>query len=224
MPNSNKPVVGVLALQGAVSEHMHLIRACGAEAREVKRSKDLVGIDGLIIPGGESTTIAKLTGAEAFDAIMDDIKERAVAGMPVYGTCMGSIFLAKEIEGSTQGRLGLMDIKVRRNAFGPQKFSSERLVAIPELRNEPFNAVFIRAPIILSCGADVNVMASIEEGIVMARQRNLLVTSFHPELTSDTLVHQYFVSMVLEKSDSRSKCLSDACPQVLVAASPSSRF
>lgn len=224
MVDSGKLVIGVLALQGAVSEHMHLLDACGAEAVAVKRSKDLEGIDGLIIPGGESTTIAKLTGVEAFDAIMDDIKQRAIAGMPVYGTCMGSIFLAKEIEGSDQGRLGLMDIKVRRNAFGPQKYSSEREVSIPQLRSVPFNAVFIRAPIILSCGADVNVMASIDEGIVMARQGNLLVTSFHPELTDDTLVHKYFVSMVAEKSDSRSKILSDACSQVLVSASPGPRF
>ncbi len=198
MAVSRKPVVGVLALQGAVSEHMRLLDACGAEAVEIKRSKELGRIDGLIIPGGESTTIAKLTGVEAFDAIMDDIKKRAVAGMPVYGTCMGSIFLAKDIEDSTQGRLGLMDIKVRRNAFGPQKFSSERLVVIPELRNEAFNAVFIRAPIILSCGSTVTVLASIDEGIVMARQGNLLVTSFHPELTSDTLVHEYFLSMISE--------------------------
>lgn len=197
MPTS-RPVVGVLALQGAVSEHMRLLDACGAHPVEIKRSKELAAIDGLILPGGESTTIAKLTGAEAFDAIMDDIKERALAGMPVYGTCMGSIFLAKEIEGSNQGRLGLMDIKVRRNAFGPQRFSSERQVPIPQLRDEPLNAVFIRAPIILYCGPGVNVMASIDECIVMARQANLLVTSFHPELTDDALVHRYFLSIIAE--------------------------
>ncbi|MBX9876857.1 MAG: pyridoxal 5'-phosphate synthase glutaminase subunit PdxT [Candidatus Obscuribacterales bacterium] len=199
MPTT-RPVVGVLALQGAVSEHMRLLDACGAHPIEIKRSKELAAVDGLIIPGGESTTIAKLTGAEAFDAIMDDIQERALAGMPVYGTCMGSIFLAKEIEGSNQGRLGLMDIRVRRNAFGSQRFSSEREVPIPQLRDEPFNAVFIRAPIILSCGPSVNVMASIEEGIVMARQNNLLVTSFHPELTDDALVHRYFLSIISENN------------------------
>lgn len=209
-----KPVVGVLALQGAVSEHMRLLDACGAEAVEIKRSRELTAIDGLIIPGGESTTIAKLTGVEAFDAIMDDIKERALAGMPVYGTCMGSIFLAKEIEGSNQGRLGLMDIKVRRNAFGPQRFSSERAVSIRQLRDEPFNAVFIRAPIILSCGTGVNVMAAIEEGIVMARQGNLLVTSFHPELTIDTLVHQYFISMINDTGN-LPKSVPDACLQAI---------
>lgn len=216
-----KPIVGVLALQGAVSEHMRQLDACGAHPVEVKRSKELSVIDGLIIPGGESTTIAKLTGAEAFDAIMDDIKERALKGMPVYGTCMGSIFLAKQIEGSNQGRLGLMDIKVRRNAFGPQRFSSERAIAIPQLRDEPFNAVFIRAPIIQSCGQDVNVMASIEEGIVMARQDNLLVTSFHPELTDDTLVHQYFLSMITDKIF---RSQSDVCRPVLVSASLRTQF
>lgn len=209
MPSSG-PVVGVLALQGAVSEHMRLLDACGAHPVEIKRSKELAAIDGLIIPGGESTTIAKLTGAEAFDAIMDEIKERALAGMPVYGTCMGSIFLAKEIEGSDQGRLGLMDIEVRRNAFGPQRFSSERQIDIAQLRDEPFNAVFIRAPIILSCGQGVSVMASIEEGIVMARQNNFLVTSFHPELTDDTLVHQYFLSIIAEQNNCF-RSLPDGC-------------
>jgi 5'-phosphate synthase pdxT subunit len=124
------------------------------------------------------------------------IKERAQSGMPVYGTCMGSIFLAKEIEGSHQGRLGLMDISVKRNAFGPQRFSFETMVKIPVLGEEPLHAVFIRGPVINSVGADVEVLARIEQGIVMARQAHYLVTAFHPEITSDTRVHQLFINMV----------------------------
>ena len=190
-------VIGVLALQGDFAEHKRMIETCGAQSRLVKHAEQLQGIDGLIIPGGESTTIAKLT-ANDDAAIFDAIISRAQAGMPIYGTCMGSIFLAREIEGSPQGRLALMDIVVRRNAFGPQKYSREEEVAIPALGEEPFSVVFIRGPIILSAGPKVQVLASVEEGIVMARQDNLLVTAFHPELTEDDRVHRYFLNMVAE--------------------------
>lgn len=196
------PVIGILALQGDFAEHAQMLRQLGAETRLVRRAEEIEQLDGLVIPGGESTTIARLT-ERADDTIFDTIVRRAQSGMPIYGTCMGSIFLAREIEGSSQGRLALMDIKVRRNAFGPQKFSSEREVEIPALGSEPFNVVFIRAPIIVSCAPDVQILARVEEGIVMARQGNLLVTSFHPEITEDTRVHQYFLTMVEESLTAR---------------------
>lgn len=189
------PLIGILSLQGSFAEHEDMLKRAGAKTRLVRRADEIEDLDGLVIPGGESTTIAKLT-ERADDTIFDTIIRRARAGMPIYGTCMGSIFLAREIEGSAQGRLALMDIKVRRNAFGPQKFSSEQLVEIPALGEQPFNVVFIRAPIILNCGENVSVLAQVEEGIVMARQDNLLVTSFHPELTEDLRVHKYFLDMV----------------------------
>lgn len=203
-------LIGILALQGDFAEHAEMIRRCGAEAVLVKHGHQLDAIDGLIIPGGESTTIAKLTatlpsvvssrdGASAkSNDIFDRILDRAKGGMPIYGTCMGTIFLAREIEGSTQGRLALMNIKVRRNAFGPQKFSREEAVSIPALGPEPFPIVFIRGPIITGVGAGVDVLASVPEGIVMARQGNLLATAFHPELTDDLRVHEYFTTMVQE--------------------------
>lgn len=187
--------VGVLALQGDFAEHAFMLEKCGARAIQVRRASELDMIDALVIPGGESTTIARLTLGYN-DPVFDRIKDRAGQGMPIYGTCMGSIFLSREIEGSTQGRLALMDIRVRRNAFGPQKNSFESLIAIPDLGSEPFPAVFIRGPIIVTCGANVRVQARIPAGIVMARQDNLLVTAFHPEITGDLRVHQYFLSMV----------------------------
>jgi 5'-phosphate synthase pdxT subunit len=192
-----KPLIGVLALQGDFAEHARALEQCGAKTVIVRRSSELASIDGLVIPGGESTTIAKLA-LETDDPIFDTIKEKAVSGMPIYGTCMGSIFLAREIEGSSQGRLALMDIKVRRNAFGPQRHSFERLLPIPALGVEPFDAVFIRGPVIVSCAPSVHVMARVEEGIVMARQGRLLVTAFHPEIVEDRRIHRYFMTMVEE--------------------------
>ncbi len=189
--------IGVLALQGSFAEHIAAIEKCGAHAVDIRHSWQLEDVDGLIIPGGESTAIAKLTGDNP-DPIFDTIKKRINSGMPVYGTCMGSIFLAKEIEGSAQGRLAAMDIKVRRNAFGPQRNSFETSLAIAVLGQVPFPAIFIRAPIVVSAGEDVQVLARVEEGIVMARQKNLLVTAFHPEITDDLRVHKYFLSIVEE--------------------------
>lgn len=188
-------VVGVLALQGDFAEHAEMLASSGAQAIQVRYSHELEQLDGLIIPGGESTTVAKLTKKEN-DDLIDAIHTKSSSGMPVYGTCMGSIFLAKEIEGSSQGRLGLMDINIRRNAFGKQKESHERLLNIPQIGQTPFEAVFIRAPIILSCGTNVSILCQTENGIVMARQDNLLATVFHPELTSDPRIHQYFLSMI----------------------------
>lgn len=220
--SNDKPVIGVLALQGDFAEHMAMLEKCGAEVVTVKHARQVADLDGLVIPGGESTTIAKLTGVESLDDIFAKIRDRALSGMPVYGTCMGSIFLAKEIEGSSQGRLALMDIKVRRNAFGPQKFSSQINLPIPELGIAAFPAVFIRAPIVLEASPLVKVLCQIEQGIVMARQDNLLVTAFHPELTKDLSIHQYFVSMARDycrgvKSDSTVPLAVSGLKQVVVA-------
>ncbi len=195
--------IGILALQGDFAEHLQAIEHCGAQGSLIRRSGQLDDIDGLIIPGGESTAIARLTHSDStiFDTIHNKIKD----GMPVYGTCMGAIFLASEIEGSTQGRLGLMDIKVRRNGFGPQKASFESNVDIPCLAangstNPPFHAVFIRAPLILSCASKVEVLAKLDQttdsDIIMARQNNMLVSTFHPELTGDLRIHRYFLAMI----------------------------
>ncbi len=196
--------VGILALQGDFKEHLEAIERCGAEAKLIRYADELATIDGLIIPGGESTAIAKLTSWSA-DPIFEAIRTRALAGMPIYGTCMGSIFLAKEIHGSTQGRLSLMDISVVRNAFGPQKASFETDLEIGCLGSEPFPCVFIRAPIIKNVGANVSVLAQMEQGIVMARQENLLVTAFHPEVTNDNRVHEYFLSMIEEFASRKAK-------------------
>lgn len=202
-------VIGVLALQGDFAEHIKMLEQCGVSAIAVRYAEELDLIDGLIIPGGESTAVAKLTdegSAPIFSAIKAKIAPSEKIGasssssssMPVYGTCMGSIFLAKEIEGSSQGRLAVMDIKVKRNAFGPQRRSFESDLKIDALGAEAFPSVFIRAPVIVECGAAVQVLSAIDEGIVMARQDNLLVTAFHPEITDDLRVHQYFLGMVRE--------------------------
>lgn len=201
--------IGVLALQGDFAEHVHMLKACGVSASEIRHSWQLKDVDGLIIPGGESTAIAKLT-SDNDDPIFDTIRQRALGGMPIYGTCMGSIFLAREIEGSKQGRLALMDIAVKRNAFGPQRFSFETFVDAPVLGDEPFHAVFIRGPIINSVGPEVEVMASVEQGIVMARQGHYLVTAFHPEITDDTRVHEYFIEMVKESKSKSSSAAASA--------------
>jgi pyridoxal 5'-phosphate synthase pdxT subunit len=198
------PRIGILALQGDFKEHVLKLRALGAEAFEIRRAKQLDEIDALILPGGESTTIAILESAEADFAkdnpnhigIFDAIKLKAESSMPIWGTCMGSILLARDIEGSKQGRLALMNISVRRNAFGPQRFSSEVPLSIPKLGEETFPGVFIRAPLITSTGKEVEILGQIPEGVVMARQGNYLATVFHPEVVDDTRVHDYFLGMI----------------------------
>lgn len=198
--------IGILALQGNFSEHAQRFAELGAEPILIRYSEQLSQIDRLVIPGGESTCIDKLTaaGSGVDTRIFSLMKERIEGGMPVWGTCMGSIFLARNIEGSSQGRLSLMDIEVRRNAFGPQKFSFELPLPIPCLSNQPFLSVFIRAPLFLSTGKEVEVLATLptDESFgelaglaVMARQKNMLATAFHPELVSDKRVHSYFLSI-----------------------------
>ena len=190
-------LTGILALQGAFREHGQILNRLGVPNREIRQLKDLDGIDSLIIPGGESTTIGKLLNDLG---IMEPLLDKIDAGMPVYGTCAGLILLAKDIENSDQPRLGRMDIKVRRNAFGRQVDSFEADLPIPVLGEEAFPAVFIRAPIILGYGPDVQLLCDIEqEGErrpVAVRQGNLLATSFHPELTNDARIHEYFLNMI----------------------------
>lgn len=186
--------IGVLALQGAVAEHIRSITAAGAEGVSIKRVEQLETIDGLIIPGGESTTIGKLMRKYGF---IDAIREFSASGKPLFGTCAGLIVLAKEINSGEEAHLGLMDIKVARNAFGRQRESFETELAVKGIE-EPIRAVFIRAPLILEVGTGVDVLSTYNEEIVTARQGHLLVASYHPELTDDYRLHQYFVEMVKE--------------------------
>jgi pyridoxal 5'-phosphate synthase pdxT subunit len=185
--------VGVLALQGDVVEHLAALRRAGAAPVEVKTSRDLVDVDALVIPGGESTTVMKLLNRFSLDR---PIVVRARAGMPVWGTCMGMIVAAREIAGVDQPTLNLIDITVRRNAFGRQNESAEIDLAIPALGEAPFPAIFIRAPWIERSGPGVELLAQRDGHAVMARQGNVLATAFHPELTDDLRVHRYFLEML----------------------------
>jgi pyridoxal 5'-phosphate synthase pdxT subunit len=185
--------IGVLCIQGAVREHVAALQRCGVEAICVKKEEQLAEIDGLVIPGGESTTIGKFI--ERF-GLAPALRLFIEQGKPVYGTCAGMILLAKEVEGSQQFLLQAMDITVARNAFGRQKESFEEDLPIGVLGEKPFRAVFIRAPLITRHKEEVEVLAVCRGEIVAARQRNILVSSFHPELTEDQRMHQYFVDMV----------------------------
>ncbi len=188
--------IGVLALQGAFIEHEAMLKRLGVEAIEVRLPRDLDGAAGVIIPGGESTTIGKL--AVQYNLI-EPLRELAKSGRPLWGTCAGLIFMAKDV-GREQPLLGLMDVTVQRNAFGRQVDSFEANISIKGVDGDkPFHAIFIRAPLIESVGAGVEVLARVEkdtaEVIVAAQQGNLLVTSFHPELSNDDRFHRYFVKM-----------------------------
>jgi 5'-phosphate synthase pdxT subunit len=198
------PRIGVLALQGDVREHLRRLESLGARAVGVRRERELAQVDGLVLPGGESTTIAKL--AAAFD-LLEPLRTAVKAGLPVYGSCAGMILLADRIEDGADGQqtIGGLDVVVRRNAFGRQVDSFETELthrfAEPE---RPFHAVFIRAPWVESTGPDVTVLARVQQSsaaetlgrIVAVRQGSLLATSFHPELTGDDRVHRYFVDLV----------------------------
>ena len=184
--------VGVLALQGAFREHVAAVSRLGVAAREVRQLKDMDGIDAMIIPGGESTTMGKLLNEWQ---MLQPLRERIEQGMPVYGSCAGLILLCRVIENSDQPRLGVLDATVRRNAFGRQVDSFETDLAMPEIGPEPVPAVFIRAPIITGVGPGVKVLAEVKGQAVAVRQNNILATSFHPELTPDTRLHGYFLGM-----------------------------
>jgi 5'-phosphate synthase pdxT subunit len=188
--------IGVLALQGDFAEHIAMLKRIGVEIAEVRLPEHLKSLDGLIIPGGESTTIGKL--AVAYD-LMEPLKEFG-KNHAIWGTCAGAIFLSKDVS-RDQPLLGLMDIKVQRNAFGRQVDSFETDLEVDELMKatgteHPYHAVFIRAPIIESVGGKARVLSRVEDGrIVAAQEGHLLATSFHPELTNDTRFHEYFISL-----------------------------
>lgn len=187
-------LVGVLALQGAFREHEKMLRSCGdgIKTRQVRLPQQLEEIDRLVIPGGESTTMGKLMIEYG---LLDAIREFAQKGRPIFGTCAGLIMLAKDIAGSEQPRLGLMDMSVERNAFGRQVNSFEDQLDIPCLGPEPFQGVFIRAPYILDVKPGVEVLARYGGKIVCARQGSLLAAAFHPELTGDVRMHDYFLKI-----------------------------
>ncbi len=184
--------VGVLALQGDFAEHEVIVSRLGAETRQVRLPRDLEGLDALIIPGGESTTITRLM---AMYSLLEPIRNFA-AGHPVWGTCAGMIVMAKHATDLDREPLNLMDIDVIRNAFGRQVDSFETDLDFAEIDGGPVHAVFIRAPLISHAEANVTVLAQIEQGIVAARQGQWLVTAFHPELTADDRVHRYFLSLI----------------------------
>jgi 5'-phosphate synthase pdxT subunit len=186
--------IGVLAVQGDFAEHIAILRMMGVESREIRLPSQFEEVDGLIIPGGESTTLSRLMSI--YD-LREPIALMAAEGRPVWGTCAGMIMLANEITERDPVPLGLMDIGVRRNAFGRQVDSFEQPLVIDHLDPEPYNCIFIRAPVVIRVGTPVKVLASLEDGRPVAvQQGQLLATSFHPELTADTRVHQYFVSLV----------------------------
>ncbi|MFB9279253.1 pyridoxal 5'-phosphate synthase glutaminase subunit PdxT [Cohnella cellulosilytica] len=187
--------IGVLALQGAVAEHIRSIELAGGRGVAVKRVEQLAEIDGLIIPGGESTTIGKLMRKYDF---IDAIRDYAAQGYPVFGTCAGLIVLADQLEGDEEPHLRLMDMTVARNAFGRQRESFEADLDVKGI-DTPLRAVFIRAPLIKEVGEKVEVLSVYQNEIVTARQGNLLASSYHPELTDDYRLHELFIRMAQER-------------------------
>jgi pyridoxal 5'-phosphate synthase pdxT subunit len=195
------PTVGVFALQGDVREHLRALAEAGVDAVAVRRPKELAAVDGLVLPGGESTTMIKL--ARAFE-LLGPLRERIADGLPVYGSCAGMILLADRVDrgGSPiEDTFGGIDITVRRNAFGRQVDSFEEDLAIDGITGEPMRAVFIRAPWVQEVGPQASAIGHVSAGahegrVVAVRQANLLATSFHPELTGDGRIHAYFCEMV----------------------------
>ena len=192
--------IGVLAMQGAFAEHIAMLRKLKVEALPVRLPSELEGMDGLVIPGGESTSISNLITTYK---LASEVRRLTKEGLPVFGTCAGMILLAREISDSDVEPLGLMDITVRRNAFGRQKDSFEEELAIPVLGEKPFLGIFIRAPLIEQVNGKTEVLTRLGDGtIVAARQGKLLAAAFHPELTDDLRFHQYFLDIAAEGSKS----------------------
>ncbi|MGL4522570.1 MAG: pyridoxal 5'-phosphate synthase glutaminase subunit PdxT [Bacilli bacterium] len=183
--------VGVLALQGAFREHMKSVQFCGAEAIQIKKVEQLDEIDALILPGGESTAMRRLMDRYHF---IEPLRAFAKSGKPMFGTCAGMILLASEIEGYEEGHLKLIDMRVRRNAFGRQVDSFEAKLKVNHVADD-FEAVFIRAPLVLDVGPDVEVLCTHNEEIVAVQQGNVIATSFHPELTDDHRLTKYLISL-----------------------------
>jgi 5'-phosphate synthase pdxT subunit len=191
--------IGVLALQGAFREHLETLESIGVEAVPVRLPGDLVGVSGLILPGGESTTMRHLI--ERWD-LAEPIQRLAASGAPLFGTCAGMIVLSREIVGGEAPILPLLDVTVQRNAFGRQLESFEADLSVPILGDRPVHAVFIRAPVIDQVGPDVDVLARLDDGrIVAVRERNVLATSFHPELAGETRFHRLVATMAAEHDD-----------------------
>ena len=186
------PVVGVLALQGDFREHLDVLRRLDVEGRPVRLPQHLDGIDALIIPGGESTTIGKLAVRWG---LFEPLRERIGAGLPTYGTCAGLIFAASAVTEGDQDLLGVIDVVVARNAFGRQNQSFETDLAVTGLET-PFHAVFIRAPWVAKVGGAVDVLATVDDHAVMVRQGGIIATSFHPELTDDTRIHAMLLDLI----------------------------
>lgn len=195
-PTSVPRTVGVLALQGDFREHREMLEAMGHHVREIRNVPELAGLDALIIPGGESTTIARLILSNGFQQPLRDFCD---SGRPVWGTCAGAILLARNVDNLDRPGIEMMDISVRRNAFGRQVDSFEADLDVYGLEGAPFHAVFIRAPVIEEVRTPAVAIAKLADGtVVAARQGNLLATSFHPEITGDNRLHALFLSMVGE--------------------------
>jgi 5'-phosphate synthase pdxT subunit len=184
--------IGVLAYQGDVREHRQILDSLGVRSIEVRTPADLDRVDGLIVPGGESTVIGKLSERHG---LLEPLRTRARAGMPMLGTCAGMIFMAREVEGPPQHLLGVLDARVRRNAFGRQVASFETEVDVKGIDGGPVSAAFIRAPWVSDHGPDVEVVAEIDGRVIGTRQGNLLAVAFHPELTGDARLHRWFVDL-----------------------------
>jgi len=189
MKNGSKPV-GILAVQGDFAMHAKMLDRIGVPWKQVKDPATLREVSGLILPGGESTTMLKFF---ASDGLGEAVRQFGASGKPVFGTCAGAILLAKEVLSPPQERLGLLDVTIERNAYGRQIDSSVRQGDCPELSNRPIEMVFIRAPIIRRVGDDVRVLGHSDGLPVLVEQRNLLAATFHPELTEDETVHRYFL-------------------------------
>ena len=185
--------IGILALQGSVIEHRRMLEKLDCKITEVKKTTDLDGIDGIILPGGESTTIGKLLHR---CGLFDPLKERIEKGLPTWGTCAGMILLAKEIEGE-QPHLAAMNIRVKRNAYGSQMDSFSTTEKIPEISEYPIELVFIRAPYVSSISGEAKPLLTLNNRIVAVKEKNMLATSFHPELTNDLSVHRYFTEKMI---------------------------
>lgn len=188
-------IIGILGMQGAIAEHQEiLLQIPHTKTRIVKTAKDLDCIDGLILPGGESTAIGKLLD---YFSLKEILQQKIISGLPVFGTCAGLILLAKNIENQTNTHLATMDITVKRNGYGSKLDSFSTNLLIPTIdKNMPIPLVFIRAPYITKTSKDVQILATLDNKIIAARQKNMLVSSFHPELTNDLRFHQYFLSMI----------------------------
>lgn len=188
-------IIGILGMQGAIAEHQEiLLQIPHTKTRIIKTAKDLDCIDGLILPGGESTAIGKLLD---YFSLKEILRQKIISGLPVFGTCAGLILLAKNIENQTNTHLATMDITVKRNGYGSQLDSFSTNLLIPTIdKNMPIPLVFIRAPYITKTDKDVQILATLDNKIIATRQKNMLVSSFHPELTCDLRFHQYFLSMI----------------------------